>query len=184
MPFTFTQLEIPGLVLVEPRRLDDDRGFFMELFKASDFGKHGMPRAFVQDNLSHSTGDVLRGLHYQVHPRAQGKLVMALSGRVFDVAVDIRRGSPTYGRWRGVELTAENGLMFYLPPGFAHGYCVLSDKATLLYKVTAEYAPEYERGIIWNDREIGVEWPIAEPQLSPRDVGLPPLAEADHNFVY
>jgi len=184
MPFTFKQLEIPGLVLVEPRRFGDDRGFFMELFKSSDFAGHGLPPAFVQDNLSHSTRSVLRGLHYQVQPRAQGKLLMALSGRIFDVAVDIRHGSPTYLRWLGLELTAENGLMFYVPPGFAHGFCVLSDSATLLYKVTDEYDPDCERGIIWNDPQIGVDWPIAEPLLSPRDVGLPPLHEADNNFVF
>jgi dTDP-4-dehydrorhamnose 3,5-epimerase len=184
MPFTFTQLEIQGLVLVELQRFGDDRGFFMETYKSSDIREHGMPAAFVQDNISHSTQGVLRGLHYQVEPRAQGKLLMALSGRIFDVAADIRRGSPTYGRWLGVELTAENGLMFYVPPGFAHGYCVLSDNATLLYKVTEEYAPECERGIIWNDPQIGVEWPITEPLLSPRDADLPPLHEAENSFSF
>ncbi|MFN2225589.1 MAG: dTDP-4-dehydrorhamnose 3,5-epimerase [Anaerolineae bacterium] len=184
MPFTFTQLEIPGLVLVEPQRLGDERGFFMELFKASEFADQGLPPAFVQDNLSHSTRGVLRGLHYQVQPRAQGKLLTALSGRIFDVAADIRHGSPTYGRWLGVELTAENGIMFYVPPGFAHGYCVLSHSATLLYKVTDEYAPECERGIIWNDPQIGVEWPITEPLLSPRDADLPPLHEAENSFSF
>jgi dTDP-4-dehydrorhamnose 3,5-epimerase len=184
MPFTFKQLEIPGLVLVEPKRIGDGRGFFMELYKSSEFEGSGLPTAFVQDNLSHSTRGVLRGLHYQLHPHAQGKLVMALSGRIFDVAADIRHGSPTYGRWLGLELTSENGLMFYVPPGFAHGFCVLSDEATLLYKVTDEYAPECERGIIWNDPQIAVEWPIAEPLLSPTDVTLPPLHEAENNFVF
>lgn len=184
MPFAYRELEIPGLVLVEAVRLGDKRGFFMELFKSSEFAGHGMPPSFVQENLSHSAYGVLRGLHYQLLPHAQGKLVMALHGRIFDVAVDIRRGSPTYGRWLGVELTAENGLMFYVPPGFAHGFCVLSDEGTLLYKVTDEYAPECERGIIWNDPQIGVEWPIADPLLSPRDAALPALREADNNFVY
>lgn len=184
MPFTFKQLEIPGLVLVEPERIGDGRGFFVELYKSSEFESNGLPTTFVQDNLSHSTRGVLRGLHYQLHPHAQGKLVMALSGRIFDVAADIRRGSPTYGRWLGLELTSENGLMFYVPPGFAHGFCVLSDEAILLYKVTDEYAPECERGIIWNDPQIAVEWPIAEPLLSPRDVALPPLHEAENNFVF
>ncbi|MEJ2211901.1 MAG: dTDP-4-dehydrorhamnose 3,5-epimerase [Anaerolineae bacterium] len=184
MPFSFRQLEIPGLVLIEARRFGDERGFFMEIFKSSDFRAQDMPPEFVQDNISHSTRGVLRGLHYQVQPRAQGKLLTALSGRIWDVAADIRRGSPTYGHWLGVELTAENGLMFYVPPGFAHGYCVLSDSATLLYKVTDEYAPECERGIIWDDPHIGIEWPIAEPLLSPRDAALPPLHEAENNFDF
>jgi dTDP-4-dehydrorhamnose 3,5-epimerase len=184
MPFRFERLEIPEVILVEAQRLGDHSGFFMETFKASEFAAHGMPSTFVQDNLSHSTQGVLRGLHYQLKPRAQGKLVMALNGRIFDVAADIRRGSPTYGRWLGMELTVENGLMLYVPPGFAHGYCVLSDEATLLYKVTDEYAPECERGIIWNDPQIGVEWPIADPLLSPRDIALPPLHEADNNFEF
>lgn len=184
MPFAFEELEIPGLVLVEARRLDDARGYFVELFKSSDFADHGLPPTFVQENLSHSAYGVLRGLHYQLLPRAQGKLVMALYGRIFDVAVDIRRGSPTYGRWLGLELTAEDGLMLYVPPGFAHGFCVLSDEATLLYKVTDEYAPECERGILWNDPQIGVEWPMTQPLLSHRDAALPPLHEADNNFVF
>jgi dTDP-4-dehydrorhamnose 3,5-epimerase len=184
MPFTFKQLEIPGLVVIEAQRFDDNRGFFTELFKSSDFAAHGLPPAFAQENLSHSTRGVLRGLHYQVPPHGQGKLLTAVHGRIFDVAADIRRGSPTYGRWLGVELTAENGLMFYVPPGFAHGFCVLSDEGTLLYKVTVEYAAECERGIIWNDPQIGVEWPIAEPLLSPRDTALPPLHEAENHFVF
>ncbi len=184
MPFTFTQLEIPGLVLVEARRFHDNRGFFTELFKSSDFVDHGLPPAFVQDNFSHSTHGVMRGLHYQVSPHAQGKLVMALRGRIFDVAVDIRCGSPTYQEWLGLELSGQSGQMLYVPPGFAHGFCVLSDEANVLYKVTAEYAPDCDRGIVWNDPQIGIDWPIAEPILSSKDAALPPLHQADNPFVY
>jgi dTDP-4-dehydrorhamnose 3,5-epimerase len=184
MPFTFNQLEIPGLVLVEAGRFRDHRGFFMELFKSSDFAALGLPPAFVQDNYSHSTYGVLRGLHYQVPPHTQGKLVTALLGRVFDVAVDIRRGSPTFGQWLGRELSAQNGHMLYVPPGFAHGFCVLSKEAKVLYKVTAEYAADCDRGILWNDPQIGIEWPIAEPLLSTKDATLPPLQRADNPFVY
>jgi dTDP-4-dehydrorhamnose 3,5-epimerase len=184
MPFTQKQLEIPGLVLVEARRFDDNRGFFTELFKSSDFLDYGLPPAFVQDNFSHSTHGVLRGLHYQVPPHAQGKLVMALRGRIFDVAVDMRRGSPTYQQWLGLALSGQSGQMLYVPPGFAHGFCVLSDEADVLYKVTAEYAPDCDRGILWNDPQIGIDWPIAEPLLSPKDAALPPLHGADNPFVY
>ncbi len=184
MSFAFKKLRIPGLVLVETRRFADGRGFFAELFKASDFARHGVPAAFVQDNFSHSTHGVLRGLHYQVPPHDQGKLVMTLHGRIFDVAVDIRRGSPTYRRWVGLELSARNGRMLYVPPGFAHGFCVLSDQADVLYKVTAEYAPDCDRGILWNDPQIGIDWPIAQPLLSPKDAALSPLHRADNPFVY
>jgi dTDP-4-dehydrorhamnose 3,5-epimerase len=183
MPFEFQRLAIPDIILVEAQIFGDDRGFFVETYKRSDFAAHGIPDAFVQCNRSHSVRGVLRGLHYQKHPRAQGKLVMALQGEVFDVAVDIRRGSPTYGRWIGEVLSAENGRMLYVPVGFAHGFCVLSDKADVLYMVTDEYAPECDRGILWNDPDIGVEWPIAEPLLSPKDAQLPPLRQADNDFV-
>ncbi len=127
---------------------------------------------------------VLRGLHYQKPPQAQGKLVMVLSGEVFDVAVDIRRGSPTYGRWVGETLSAENGRMLWIPVGFAHGFCVLSERADVVYLVTAEYAPDLDRGIRWNDPEIGIRWPVDEPLLSPKDARLPLLREADQDFVF
>jgi len=184
MPFEFERLAIPEVVLVTARRFDDERGYFMELYKTSDFVAHGIERPFIQDNLSHSVRGVLRGLHYQKQPQAQGKLVMALRGRIWDVAVDIRRGSPTYMAWVGRELTRNNGCMLYVPPGFAHGYCVLSAKATLLYKVTAGYAPDLERGIRWDDPQIGVEWPIDQPLLSGRDTALPLLADADNDFTF
>lgn len=176
MPFHFQELEIPGVILIKAQRFTDARGFFTELYKASEFASHGIP-AFVQDNCSHSVRGVLRGLHYQEPPKAQGKLVMAFTGRVFDVAVDIRQDSPTYSKWVGMELSADNGCMLYIPPGLAHGFCVLSEEADFVYKVTEEYTPELERGIIWNDPEIGVQWPIAEPVVSSRDAQLPSLKQ-------
>jgi dTDP-4-dehydrorhamnose 3,5-epimerase len=136
----------------------------------------------VQDNCSHSVRGVLRGLHYQKQPAAQGKLVSLAAGEIFDVAVDIRKGSPDFGRWIGVRLVV--GSLMYIPPGFAHGFCVLSEAATVLYKTTAEYAPELDRGIAWNDPVIGIEWPIKDPLLSDKDRQLPTLAEADNNFTY
>jgi dTDP-4-dehydrorhamnose 3,5-epimerase len=183
MPFRFERLEIPEVVLIEARRFGDPRGFFMETFQASAFAAQSIPATFVQDNLSHSKRGVLRGLHYQNPPKAQGKLVMVLRGRIFDVAVDIRLGSATFGQWIGLELTADSAQMVYIPVGFAHGFCVLSDEADVLYKVTEEYAPELDRGILWNDPEIGIRWPIATPILSAKDAQLPPLKEADNNFV-
>lgn len=182
MPFEFFKLDIPDVVFVQARRFGDERGFFQEMYKASAFAGHGIPAAFVQDNLSHSQHSVVRGLHYQKAPHAQGKLVMVLHGRIYDVAVDIRRDSPTFRRWVACELSAERGEMLWVPAGFAHGFCVLSDEADVLYKVTDEYAPDCERGILWNDPEIGVEWPIQEPLLSGRDAVLPLLRNAEIDF--
>ena len=181
MPFQFHRLEIPELILVEARQFEDERGFFMETYQRSQFSANGIAEAFVQDNLSYSVRGVLRGLHYQEHPKAQGKLVQVLLGRVFDVAVDIRKRSPTYGKWIGTVLSADSGRMLYVPPGFAHGFCVLSKEAAVAYKVTEEYAPDLDRGIRWNDLDIGIQWPIADPVLSPKDARLPFLKEADNN---
>lgn len=184
MPFRFSRLEIPGLVLVEVKKMADERGQFMETFKRSVFAEAGISETFVQDNVSYSRRGVLRGLHYQLNPHAQGKLVRVVLGAVFDVAVDIRHGSPTYGKWVGCTLSDENMNMLYLPPGFAHGVCVLSPEAYLSYKVTDEYAPECERGILWNDPDIDIRWPVDEPLLSSRDATFPRLREADNNFEY
>jgi dTDP-4-dehydrorhamnose 3,5-epimerase len=184
MPFRFRRLSIPDLILVEVDQFGDHRGFFMETYKRSAFVAHGIAAQFVQDNYSRSAQGVLRGLHYQKHPQAQGKLVMVLQGEIFDVAVDIRQGSPTYGQWEGLTLSAQQAHMLYIPPGFAHGFCVLSEMADFTYKVTGEYSPDLDRGIIWNDPAIGIEWPLREPRLSAKDAGLPSLAEADNNFVY
>jgi dTDP-4-dehydrorhamnose 3,5-epimerase len=176
-------MSIPGVLLVAPQRFADERGFFAEIYKLSAFSTGGIPPAFVQDNYSHSVKAVLRGLHYQKHPKAQGKLVNVIRGRIFDVAVDIRQGSPTYGDWVGAMLSHDNGRMLYIPPGFAHGFCVLSEEADVIYKVTEEYAPGLDRGIIWNDPDIGIDWPISDPILSPKDAQLPSLREADNTFV-
>ncbi|RLA85081.1 MAG: dTDP-4-dehydrorhamnose 3,5-epimerase [Deltaproteobacteria bacterium] len=184
MPFRFRRLEIPEVVLIEPVVFSDERGFFMEVYKYSEFSAFGITERFLQDNHSRSVKGVLRGLHYQNPPRAQGKLVRVLQGEIFDVAVDIRRGSPTYGKWVGVRLSSENRFMLYIPPGFAHGFCVLSDYAEVHYKVTDEYSPEHEAGIIWNDPEIGIDWPVESPILSERDSRWPRLSEAENRFVY
>lgn len=184
MPFHFQRLALPEVMLITAQMFGDERGRFMETFKQSEFAANGLPPDFVQDNHSHSVRGVLRGLHYQNQPRAQGKLVMALTGEVFDVAVDIRLGSPTYGQWISAILSAENGHMLYVPLGFAHGFCVLSATADVVYKCTAEYAPDLDRGIIWDDPDLAITWPITDPLLSARDSRLPSLAHADHNLVY
>lgn len=184
MPFSFQRLEIPEVVLIEPKVFEDGRGFFMETYKFSEFAEFGITERFVQDNHSRSRRGVIRGLHYQNPPKAQGKLVRAVVGEIFDVAVDIRKGSPTYGKWVGERLSAGNKRMLYIPPGFAHGFCVLSEEAEVVYKVTEEYAPEHEAGIIWNDPDIGISWPIANPIISERDAALPCLREAENRFIY
>jgi dTDP-4-dehydrorhamnose 3,5-epimerase len=184
MPFRFEPLQISDVVLVEARGLPDPRGFFVETYKSSDFQAAGISLPFVQDNFSHSTRGVLRGLHYQMHPKAQAKLVQVVRGEVFDVAVDIRRDSPTYGSWVGVTLSEGTHQMLYVPVGFAHGFQALSDVADVVYKVTMEYAPEADRGISWNDPDLAIRWPIAEPLLSPKDAALPTLDQAENNFTY
>ena len=184
MSFQFQRLEIPDVVLIEAHAFKDQRGLFMESYKKSAFSANGIHDTFVQDNYSHSRRGVLRGLHYQKPPMAQAKLVTALTGEIFDVAVDIRRGSPTYARWVGKVLSAEDCRLLYIPVGFAHGFCVLSEEADVLYKVTAEYAPELDRGVIWDDLEIGIRWPINDPMVSPKDAELPPLHLADNDFRY
>jgi len=166
-----TPLAIPDVVLLEPKVFGDARGFFFESFNAEQFAAAtGLRPIFVQDNHSMSTRGVLRGLHYQLPPKAQGKLVRVTRGEVFDVAVDIRSGSPTFGKWVGSRLSAENKAQLWIPAGFAHGFLVLSESAEFLYKTTEYYAPEYERCIAWNDPAIGIEWPLSDaPQLSIKD---------------
>lgn len=184
MPFEFERLEIPEVVLVRPKVFADERGFFMEAYKSSDFAAFGIRQPFVQDNHSRSSKGVVRGLHFQRPPMAQAKLVMAVQGEIFDVAVDLRRGSPTFKRWVAVELSFANRHMLYIPEGFAHGFCVLSDWAYVVYKATAEYSPEEDAGIAWDDPEISVDWPIERPILSERDAALPRLREAALGFYY
>ena len=159
--FIFTQTEIPGVVVIEPQVFGDDRGYFMETYQKDQFAEAGIDKEFVQDNQSASKKGVLRGLHFQIN-YPQDKLVRVVSGEVFDVAVDLRPGSKTYGKWFGVELSAENKKQFYIPEGFAHGFLVLSDEAEFAYKCTDFYHPGDEGGMAWNDPEIGVEWPIEE----------------------
>jgi dTDP-4-dehydrorhamnose 3,5-epimerase len=183
MPFTFQQLAIPGVTLIEARRFSDERGFFLETYKQSAFAAHGIDLPFIQDNYSHSVRGVLRGLHCQTAPQAQAKLVQVLRGEVFDVAVDIRVDSPTYGQWVGLHLSGDRFQLLYIPVGFAHGFCVLSAEADLHYKVSAEYAPDLETGIRWNDPEVGIDWPVADPIVSPRDAALPFLREAGDLFA-
>jgi len=180
--FNFQRLAIPEVVLVEPRAFEDERGFFMETYKHSAFAFFGISERFIQDNHSRSTKGVLRGLHYQKNPNSQGKLVRAVVGEIFDVAVDIRQASPTYGKWVGVNLSDQNQNMLYIPPNFAHGFCVISDIAEVLYKATDEYAPESERGVIWNDQDLAIAWPVAKPIVSAKDNALPTLSAADNEF--
>jgi dTDP-4-dehydrorhamnose 3,5-epimerase len=184
MPFNYRRLSIPEVILVEPTAYRDQRGYFMETYKRSEFVSNGIEAAFVQDNYSRSAYGVLRGLHYQRPPAAQAKLVTALRGEVYDVAVDVRRDSPTYARWVGVVLSEKNQHLLYVPEGFAHGFCVMSGEADVMYKVTAEYSPELDTGILWSDPAIGIEWPIAEPTLSRKDSRLPLLMDAGVDFVH
>lgn len=180
MSLKVTTTAIADVLILEPRVFGDSRGFFMESFNAAAFAKAtGVVSDFVQDNHSRSSQGVLRGLHYQLqHP--QGKLVRVVSGSVFDVAVDIRKSSPSFGRWVGVELSEHNQRQLWVPPGFAHGFLVLSASADFLYKTTDYYAPEYERAIAWNDPAIGIEWPAdIQPRLSAKDAAAVALAQAE-----
>ena len=180
MPYTVTPTAIPDVLILEPKVFGDQRGFFFESFNAQDFARiTGLNVNFVQDNHSRSCKGVLRGLHYQLQ-QAQGKLVRVVRGAVFDVAVDIRKSSPTFGHWVGCELTEENNIQFWVPPGFAHGFVVLSEAADFLYKTTDYYAPEHERCIAWNDPAIGITWPTdLVPQLSAKDQAGLTLAQAE-----
>jgi dTDP-4-dehydrorhamnose 3,5-epimerase len=177
MPAIFTKLPIEGLILVEPRAIADERGYFMETYKDSEFRDHGIDTPFVQDNHTSSVRSVLRGLHFQRSPHEQGKLVRVVSGRVWDVAVDLRAGSPTFAGWHGIELSAESRLMIYIPEGFAHGFVVLSEEAQLFYKCTSEYDRASDCGVRWNDPDIGIQWPITDVLVSAKDAALPSLRE-------
>ena len=179
MPFQIRTTPIDGLLVIEPKVFADERGFFMESFKASDFAAFGITQNFVQDNHSKSRKGVIRGLHFQRAPYAQGKLVRVTRGRAWDVAVDLRKGSPTFGTWCAVELSADKHLLFWIPEGFAHGFLALEDDTELLYKCTAEYNPTSDGGIRWNDPDIGVAWPQigVSPLLSSKDAVLPLLKD-------
>ena len=175
MPFDFKKLAIPEVLLIVPRVWSDERGFFMETYKRSEFAAMGIGEAFVQENHSSSLRGVLRGLHFQQPPEAQSKLIRVISGNIFDVAVDLRRESAT--RWVGAELSAESRTLMYIPAWCAHGFCVLSEHAEVVYHTSTEYSPEHESGIMWNDPAVGIQWPITDPIVSDRDKQWPLLAD-------
>lgn len=174
--------KISDLLIIEPKVFGDERGFFYETYQDARYKAVGITLDFVQDNRSRSTQNVLRGLHFQ-KTKPQGKLVTVTQGRVFDVAVDLRPDSPTFGQHESVLLTGDNKVQFYIPPGFAHGFCVLSETADFQYKCTDYYDPADESGLLWNDPELGIEWPLAAPVLSPKDSVQPTLAQIRHNLV-
>ncbi len=182
MDVNIKQLDLPGVYIIEPACFKDLRGFFLETFHQQKYEAAGIDRTFVQDNQSHSKKGVLRGLHYQLkHP--QGKLIYAVTGAIFDVAVGIRAGSPTFGKWTGAELSADNKRQIYVPEGFAHGFVVLSESADVIYKCTDLYAPGDEYGILWSDTEIGINWPVETPILSPKDLENPRLKEIPQKYL-
>jgi len=184
MPFSFEETKIPGVKIITPRVFPDGRGVFFESYKRSDFLKAGMDVDFVQDNHSKSSGGVVRGLHYQKNPNGQAKLLRAIAGTIYDVVVDIRKGSPAYGQWIGVELSAENCKMIFMPVGCAHGFAAISEHVEILYKVSSEYCKAAEGGIVWNDESLGIDWRVKNPILSEKDSILPSFSKADHNFIY
>lgn len=177
MPCEFTKTAIEGVVVVQPRIFRDQRGFFLESYRKEEFTAAGIDADFVQDNHSFSQKDVIRGLHFQRSPRVQGKLVRVARGAVFDVAVDIRPSSSTYGQWFGIELTEENCTMVYIAPGLAHGFATLRDDTVFLYKCTDIYSPEHDGGVLWSDPAIGIKWPLSDPILSEKDIKLPLLRD-------
>lgn len=181
MKFTAEPTSLPGVLLITHEFARDERGFFAETFREDAFAALGLPR-FVQDNQAGSIRGVLRGMHYQLRPAAIAKLVRCLRGRIFDVAVDIRRLSPSYGQWVGLELSENDGRMLYVPEGFAHGYLCLSERCEVLYKTSGYYAPQYDRGFRWNDPKVNIRWPLQPPILSAKDAGAPLLDDADNNF--
>lgn len=184
--FKFNETSIEGVYIIEPAVFGDERGYFLETYNKQDFHNAGLTMNFVQDNESKSTKGVLRGLHFQTK-HTQGKLVRVISGEVFDVAVDLRKGSKTFGKWEGVKLSGENKKQFYIPEGFAHGFLVLSDEAVFNYKCTDFYAPEYDAGLLWNDEEIGIKWPLSGIDniiLSEKDKIQKKLKEIEVPFNY
>ena len=177
MPFEFKKLEVPDVVLIKPKIFEDERGFFMETYKKEDFEKAGIAGNFIQDNHSKSKYGVLRGLHFQREPYAQAKSVRCIKGIIYDVAVDLRKKSSYFGKYIGVILSEFNKHLLYIPRGFAHGFVVLSNEAEVVYKVDNIYAPDYESGLIWNDMDINIQWPIDEPVISEKDGKWPTLKE-------
>ncbi len=184
MAFEFFGTGIDGVKVIIPKSFKDQRGVFFEAYKKSEFIANGIKLDFQQQNISVSAKNVLRGLHYQLKPSAQGKLVSVMSGRIFDVAVDIRKGSSTFGKYVHVELDAQEKKMIWIPEGFAHGFLSMEENTKVSYLTTSEYSPQYERGIIWNDPQIGVRWPVADVIVSQKDSGFPKLDEAEMNFTF
>jgi dTDP-4-dehydrorhamnose 3,5-epimerase len=185
--FKFTNAPIPGMIIIEPKVFSDDRGFFMEFFNRDGFSELGFNEPLLQLNHSRSKKGVVRGLHYQIHPFPMGKLVKCVSGRIFDVGVDIRKGSPHFGKWYGEILSGENHKMLYFPPGFAHGFLSLEDDTEVIYACTGAYSAENERAILWNDPAIGIKWPIDQVGkviVSERDQKHPGLKNAETNFTF
>ena len=179
---TVTPTRLRDVLVVEPRLFSDDRGSFMETYNAERYFQAGIDVPFVQDNLSRSTQGTLRGLHFQAPPHGQAKLVSVVEGAVYDVVVDLRVGSSTYGEWVGVELTADNGRQLFVPVGFAHGFAVTSERAVLSYKCSAGYAPQAEGAVAWDDADLAIEWPVTAPSLSAKDAAAPPFAALESPF--
>lgn len=178
MPFNFLETPIKDLIVIEPKVFNDDRGYFLETYKKSDFIEVGITDEFCQDNHSFSAKGVLRGIHFQIGASAQGKLVRVVKGSVWDVAVDLRSDSKTFGEWYGIELTEENKKMFYIPPGFGHGFVTLEDNTHFLYKCTAEYDPKSDSGVIWNDSDLNIDWPLKDRlSFSEKDLVLQSFKE-------
>ncbi|MBI4054036.1 MAG: dTDP-4-dehydrorhamnose 3,5-epimerase [Candidatus Doudnabacteria bacterium] len=186
MPFLFKPVsEIPGLVVIEPKVFSDDRGWFMETFKKSEWESFGLPTDFVQTSQSKSLRrGTIRGLHFQNDPFAQGKLVRCIRGEIFDVAVDLRRGSPSYGKWKSMALTEESRIIFWVPAGFAHGFCAITDGAEVDYFQTCEWSKENEHCIVWSDPDLNIPWPAQNPIVSPKDASGRLFKDSDHNFVW
>jgi len=182
MQFNFKKLNILDVILIESKSFKDERGYFLDNFHQSVFEENNIVTKFVQDNFSYSKKNVLRGLHFQKNPKAQAKFVSVLKGEIFDVAVDLRKNSPTYMKWVSEKLSDINHKSLYIPEGFAHGFCVLSNDAYVMYKVNSNFFPEFDSGIIWNDPELNISWPISEPIISEKDKNLPLLKNQDSGF--
>lgn len=178
MGFKFRRLEIPEVVLIEPEVFEDHRGKSIKLYEDREFAEYGISTRFMEDYQSESAKNVIRGLHFQTEPYADGKLIRVLSGRIFDVAIDVRKGSSTYGKYVTVRLSSDDRSLLWIPPGFAHGYLCLEDNTVVFYKISAEYRPEYAKGMVWNDVELNIPWPIeGEPLISKKDSELPSFRE-------
>ena len=182
MSLKFSETSLPGVKLIKPDIYKDPRGFFMEVYHKQRYSEVGIEKSFVQDNYSHSKQDTLRGLHYQLnHP--QGKIIYVIRGEIIDVAVDIRRGSPDFGKWTSVNLSSENGYQVYIPEGFAHGFCVLSETADVIYKCTDFYTPGDDFGLLWSDPDMNIDWPVSAPSLSEKDLKNPKLSEISRDLL-